>query len=87
MKIKLTIELDLPDECSSFSDGELSQLLFDEYVNYATCAHLEDATHWCCEARVGTEDENLQKKIIYEHHKIWGNICDAVTWKYERVNP
>lgn len=86
MRVKLTIELDLPEECSSFSRGELSQLLFDEYVNHATCSHLEDATRWCCEARVGTESEDSQKKAIYEHHKIWGSICANATWDYDITN-
>lgn len=85
MKVKLNVELDLPDDCEGWSDAELQQLLFDEYINHATCAHLEDATHWCCEARVGMPDEDATKKIIFEHHQLWGEICSNATWDWQRV--
>jgi hypothetical protein len=85
MKVKLNVELELPDYCKTWSDAEIQQLLFDEYVNHATCAHLEDATHWCCKARVGTEDEDPTGRQIFEMHKNWGEICSNATWDWERV--
>ena len=84
MKVKLGIVLDLPNDIASFSDAELAQLLFDEYVNYATCSHLRDATHWCCKARIETENEDPTGKMIYEDHCLWGEICGKATWEFER---
>lgn len=84
MKVKLTVELDLPADCEEMDDAELAQLLFDDYINHATCSHLEDACHWCCEARVGMPDEDPTKKLIYEHHQLWGEICSKAKWGFER---
>jgi hypothetical protein len=86
MKIKLTIELELPDDCNDWADAELQQLLFDEYVNHATCAHLEAATKWCAKAKVGSENEDPGGKQIFEMHKNWGEICGKAQWDFERMN-
>lgn len=86
MKVKLNIELELPAECDDWSDAELQQLLFDEYVNHATCSHLEDATHWCAKAKVGTDNEDPSGKMIFEMHRTWGGICQNAKWDFEKVN-
>tara|TARA_Y100000310_G_C20622404_1_gene784087 strand:+ start:302 stop:565 length:264 start_codon:yes stop_codon:yes gene_type:complete len=83
MKVKLNIEIELPDEFSDYSHAEMQQLLFDEYVNTVACSHLRDAVEWCGEARVGTADEDSNKKIIYEHHQAWGKICTQATFDFE----
>ena len=81
MKVKLEIELELPDKYQDWSNEEINQLLFDEYVNYVTCAHLEDASSWCM--KVTDEDEGA--KIILEEHRMWGKICKAAKWCFQRT--
>jgi hypothetical protein len=83
VRVQLTITLDLPDTCLDFSEAELGQLLFDEYVHYVTCSHLADALTWCAEARVGQPDEDPAKREIYEHHQLWAAISDHVQWTFE----
>ncbi len=86
MKVTLTIELDLPDDVPSFeghSRASMGQLLYDSYVNYATCRHLEDAVKWCVKS--GNNAEDIAAKHIYEHHKQWGDICAKAKWDFKVV--
>lgn len=83
MKITLTIELELPDECEAQSDEELRQNLFDDVINYATCSHLEDALHWCAEA---AKTSNSTAQRISDHHGLWADICGNVKWSVKRGN-
>jgi hypothetical protein len=88
MKVKMTIELELPDETpevlAEYRES-LGQLLFDEYVNYATCNHLKDALKWCAKGKVGSDDEDPRAKLIYQHHDTWGDICNNAKWDFEVV--
>jgi hypothetical protein len=84
MDVELKIKLALPDDCRSFSDGELAQLLFDEYVNFATCSHLDAAVKWCGKAGIETPQEDSTMKLIYEMHKTWGEICGQAEWSFTR---
>jgi hypothetical protein len=90
MKIKLDIELDLPDECKDWSYAELQQLLFDEYINHATCCHLEAATKWCAKAYTNDEGKSPEGRVkdegakrIMDTHKLWGEICDKAEWNFK----
>ena len=80
MKVKLSIELELPDSCKDFSHGELQQLIFDEYINHATCAHLEDAMKWLIKSQADLSD--VGAKLIYEMHNNWADICKNATWSF-----
>jgi hypothetical protein len=82
MKVTLSIDLDLPVVCNGMSRSELEQLLFDEYVNHATCAHLTDALKWLALAKAGTPDEDATKVQIYEHHQLWAAICGKAEWSF-----
>ena len=86
MKVKLTIELELPDETPVVLEAyreSLGQLLFDEYINYVTCAHLQDSVEWCAKGKVGSDNEDPGAKRIYQHHDTWGEICSNAKWGYE----
>jgi hypothetical protein len=88
MKVKLTIELELPDDVPELTEqgrNGLSQLLFDSYVNYVTCKHWEDARHWCAKGKVGSDNEDLSAKLIYQYHNTWGHICRDAKWDFEEV--
>ena len=85
MKIKITLELDVP-EFDGHSHAEICQNLFDAYTHYVTCKHLEDATSWCAEGRVGSDNENVSAKRIYEYHKRWADISAAAKYHYEVIN-
>lgn len=85
MKIKLTIELDVP-EFDGQSHAEISQNLFDAYTHYVTCSHLEDACHWCAKGRVGSDNEDPTAKSIYEYHNTWADISAAARYHYEVIN-
>lgn len=69
MKVKLEIEFEVPDKLSKFSDAELRDVFWDEFLRYAVCSHLEDALKW---AFKGDANANL----ISEHHQLWGKYLD-----------
>jgi len=77
MKIKLEIELEIPDECKEWSDGELSQYIFDGYTNYVTCEHSLEAVQWCVAMQRGEETGTH----LFNWHKSWHNIAKAATCK------
>ena len=79
-KVTITMTIDVPDS-ENYSDGELSQLLFDEVVNYATVTHLSDAVDWLTQS-LGKQDSS--EAIISEHHRTWGNIMKDCEWSFER---
>lgn len=83
MKVNLTVELDVPGETSEEHQEGLGQLLFDAYINYATCNHLKDALQWCAKGGIGSDNEDLSAKLIYEYHDTWGKICNNAKWNFE----
>jgi hypothetical protein len=86
MKVRLTIDLALPDELTDFSDGELSQFLFDVYTNFVVVQHLSEAVEWCARAKVGTDNEEPTAKRIFDYHRQAGKYTNPVTWRYERLD-
>lgn len=78
MKVTLTLELDIPD-IEGYSDEELAQLIFDDYTNFNTCKHMEAAIDWCIRSEKAPQD--VSAKMIYEHHKLWSEICRKVKGK------
>lgn len=84
-KIILTIELEIP-EIEDFSDGEISQLVFDEYVNHATCSHYEDACTWMAYQSIAEKEgkEAISEKMITKMHQTWGDICSKAKWSWSK---
>jgi len=82
-KIKLEIELDIP-QIENYSDAELGQLLFDEYINHATCAHNEAALRWMCKKEI-TSAGKTGKNMIIKMHQTWAEICDKAKWSFKKI--
>lgn len=70
MKIKLEIELEVPDVCEEMPNDELDQLLFDTYINYVTISHHRDALRFM--------SENVSDLANY--HATWGDICSSANF-------
>lgn len=75
MKIKLEIELEVPD-VENMTAEQLSQVMWDGYVNYVTRRHAEDALKWC--ARMSRE---TSAAAIYKHHDTWTDIAASAVWR------
>lgn len=89
MKVILTIELDLPDTTPVVLDSyneSIKQVVFDSYINYITCCHLKDAVKWCSIGKVGSHNEDLTAKGIYQYHDTWANICKNSKWSMDIIN-
>ena len=88
MKVRLTVELDLPDDFEKYTDRELLELIDGEYFNYITCSHTEDALKWCAKGKIGTENEDPLDKRIFENHAMWSEICKRSKWTIEeKITP
>ena len=82
MKVRLTIDLDLPDELTDYPDAELSQFLFDVYTNFVVVQHLSEALKWC--AYQNPETDTTARRI-FQYHREAGKYTKPVTWRYERL--
>lgn len=77
MKVRLSIDLDLPDGLQAHPDG-IGQLLFDQYINFVPVQHYCEALKWLDE-----KTPNADK--IVEIHKEWGNIASQPHWTYSLI--
>ena len=89
MKVTLTIELDLPDEMQEWSDEELAQVLFDEYVNYVPAGHIYDACKWSANAGKAEREGKSELEIIGAKHiatnaQQWYDITKDQRWSFKR---
>lgn len=87
LRVRLVIDLDLPDECAQMTQPELRQLVFDDYIHYAAVSHMADATHWCARGNVGSDAEREPEKLIFLHHRLWGKLCAKATWSMTTLTP
>ncbi len=88
MKIKLEIELELPDETPEVLDAyqeDIGQVLYDAYINYASSAHFQDAVKWCSRGNIGSDHELPSAKKIFQYHNTWGEICSKAQWTYKVI--
>jgi hypothetical protein len=84
MKIELSIELDIPG-IEDWSNEEISQNIFDDYINYATVSHLQDAVKWCAISGSKKSVDFQNETLIFKHHELWGDICRNAKWTLEKV--
>tara|TARA_Y100000034_G_scaffold117749_1_gene157541 strand:+ start:3135 stop:3374 length:240 start_codon:yes stop_codon:yes gene_type:complete len=76
MKVRLEVDLELPDVCEKMSEGELQQLLFDVYVGYVSGCHLRDVTSFMAK---GMEPSNP----VIRMHQTWAEITSNPQWKFK----
>jgi len=84
MKVKLTIELELPGNPDLLGDG-LEQVIFDAYLNYTTVKHLEDARKWSARQYQGTAEYQEGARRLYQYHDNWADICSRARYKVEEI--
>jgi hypothetical protein len=98
MKIKVTVELEIPDVVddnvdlkSEYTKGitwemaHVIQDVFDNFLNYATTSHLQDVIEWIVESK---GDEASTEYQIVKHHQKWADILSGAerTMKVERID-
>lgn len=77
MKLRLTVEFDLPDACAEWSDGELHQMVFDSYTNYVTVRHAFDHMKWTIDSE--KPGATTTSKDIALIHKNWTDIASKAS--------
>ena len=82
MKIKLEIELDVCDSLDGKSDEQISEILFEGYINYVAEQHLGDAVEYCSLGRVGSETPYFGYTQLFNYHKRWGKMCSEAKWTF-----
>lgn len=98
MKIKVTVELEIPDVVddrvdlkSEYTKGitwemaHVIQDVFDNFTNYAVCAHHADAIKWIVKSK--GDESGMEYHIVTQHQK-WADILDKAkhTMKVERLD-
>ena len=78
MKIKLTVELDLKVE--GFSEQELRQMLFYEYINAVACHHV-DAMLLTTQGRLH-ESDHPGYVASMEYHTAWATAAKTAVWDF-----
>jgi hypothetical protein len=85
MKLKISTVIEIPDTLLLQDDYRFDsavQLVFDAVTNYATVAHLRDATKWLAKSK---EDKTSTEYLIFKHHQYWGRVLGDTRWEYEEV--
>ena len=85
MKVKVTVELDIPDTSGPWEMAQVIQDVFDNFVNHAKTSHLEEAIEWVTESK---GDEFSPAYQIYKHHRAWADIFSKAesTMRVERID-
>ena len=89
MEVELKINLTIPDDAKLVEGQELEslrQLIFDEFINYATCSHLNDSIDWLSNSHSREGEEQLRYNIIAKHHMTWADICQGMNWDITSVS-
>lgn len=95
MKVKITLELDLPEvkddnvnlqneyvKGITWEMAHISQSIFDNFLNYSICSHLRDAMRW-----MGRNKDTPNSKMIAKQHNLWADILrkSESTMKIEKI--
>lgn len=91
MKVRLTMEIELPDEMmggdEEYTDEEnlsyVHQLLFDNLTNFAVCKHIIERMEWLCRDASSPE----VRDAIIQGHKQWQEILNKAqeTMRLEQI--
>lgn len=87
MKVRITLDLDVPTDGYSVEDikaGMLEQNVWDDTLSYMRCRHAEDVVRWIVlESKAENAQEKLGAKMIAKHHETWADILSDCAWKFE----
>lgn len=86
MKVRLTIDLELPETYRSFTDPELRMTLYEEFMRTVHQAHLESALE--IEMDSGNHEAGSVFSMLQEarkYHLEWAKITDVPDWNVERL--
>lgn len=86
MKVRLTIDLNIPDSFASFTNAELRMAFWEEYIRRVHQAHLEDVMLYV-NVMQDAPDEHAVAVITAakEDALVWAKITDVPEWTMERV--
>ena len=84
MKIKLTIDLDLPEKYQECTDPELRMLLHEEFMRAVHQYHMEAVLDLSVVDQ-GGEHVSAMLKEARNHHLEWAKISDVPDWWVERM--
>lgn len=84
MKIKLIVNLDIPDKYSTASDQELRILLYEEFMRTVHQSHLETVMELATVDQGGEYVSDMLKQTR-QHHLEWAKITDMPDWTVERL--
>lgn len=71
MKVKVEVELEIPDDYANAHEYEIMDLVWSNFYHYSHCSHLNDVTKWM--ARIEQTDTT---KAIIARHKNWAKILE-----------
>ena len=95
MKVRVSIDLDLPDVIDknvnlqdeyvkdiTWEMAHVIQTVFDNFLNFAICNHLQAAFHW-----LGRNKNIPNAKLLAAQHNQWADILRAAesTMKVEKI--
>ena len=84
MKVRITLNLELPEECREFSDPELRQVLYESVVRLPHLEHLNCALE-LASVVTGNDREDAILTAAREEHLKWAGITDVPEWSMERL--
>ena len=84
-KVHIDIDLELPDEYDDWTDEQIQECVFHEYINKATCAHAEDVLKYMAES---AQNKSMQKQYdeMVRIYKQWHVICKLAKYSIEMEN-
>ncbi len=79
MKIRVNIILSF--SATKLSQAELSQVVFDAYVNYAVVKHLAEELRLTLKFLKNDLEENLDKNPEIQRIQLFGKVINQASWK------
>jgi hypothetical protein len=81
VKVKITLELEVPDYIGEWSDGEVAQNFFEEIIQPITSHHL----HAQMVLLKYTPSHNVEEFL--KHHQEWIKYMENCKYTIERLTP
>jgi len=85
MEIKITVKLDVGNMMNDWSDEEIAQCIFDEYINTVPHYHAVEAL----EGHLWKYGDAIERDEAKDHHQTWREITrpQKISYKIKkRVN-